>query len=57
MQRLVGRANPYPAMTSALRLMTRPAFVTWAFRHYLAIAPPEFALQGAAPAQPLAVAV
>ena len=56
-QRLVGRANPYPAMTSALRLMTRPAFVTWAFRHYLAIAPPEFALQGAAPAQPLAVAV
>jgi flavin-dependent dehydrogenase len=51
-QRLVGRVNPRPAMTTGLRLMSHPAFVTWAFGHYLAIAPPEFALEGAAPAPP-----
>jgi flavin-dependent dehydrogenase len=41
-QRMVGRVNPYPAMTSALQLMTRQSFVDWSFRHYLDIAPPEF---------------
>ena len=55
-QRLVGRVNPHPAMTTGLRLMSHPAFVTWAFRHYLAIAPPEFALDGAAPFAGLAPA-
>src|SRR5262249_35708399 len=39
-QRLVGRVNPYPAMTSALQLMNRQWFVDWSFGHYLAIAPP-----------------
>jgi digeranylgeranylglycerophospholipid reductase len=39
-QRLVGRVNPYPAMTSALQLMSRQSFVDWSFGHYLAIAPP-----------------
>jgi menaquinone-9 beta-reductase len=41
-QRLVGRVNPYPAMTTALRAMDRQAFVDWAFRHYLELAPPSF---------------
>jgi flavin-dependent dehydrogenase len=41
-QRAVGRVNPYPAMTRALALMSRPSFVTWSFRRYLEIAPPEF---------------
>jgi hypothetical protein len=29
--------------------MDRQRFVDWAFGHYLAIAPPEFALEGARP--------
>jgi flavin-dependent dehydrogenase len=41
-QRWVGRVNPYPAMTSALELMSRQKFVDWSFGHYLDIAPPEF---------------
>src|SRR5215207_6042625 len=41
-QRMVGRLNPYPAMTTALELMDRQAFVDWSFGHYLQIAPPEF---------------
>jgi flavin-dependent dehydrogenase len=39
-QRLVGVANGYPLLTTALRLMDRQRFVDWAFAHYLAIAPP-----------------
>jgi flavin-dependent dehydrogenase len=42
MQRWVGRVNPYPAMTSAIALMSRQAFVDWSFGHYLDIAPPQF---------------
>ena len=42
-QRAVGRVNPYPAMTSALQLMSSQRFVDWSFGHYLKIAPPEFA--------------
>jgi len=41
-QRVVGRLNPYPALTSALALMDHQRFVDWSFRHYLEIAPPEF---------------
>jgi hypothetical protein len=41
-QRMVGRLNPYPAMTTALELMDHQAFVDWSFGHYLQIAPPEF---------------
>jgi flavin-dependent dehydrogenase len=45
-QRWVGRVNPYPAMTSALELMSHQRFVDWSFGHYLEIAPPEFVASG-----------
>jgi flavin-dependent dehydrogenase len=45
-QRLVGRVNPYPAMTTALALMSRPSFLDWAFGHYLELAPPSFVGSG-----------
>ncbi len=45
-QRLVGRVNPYPAMTTALALMDRQSFVDWSFGHYLAIAPPSYVAAG-----------
>jgi flavin-dependent dehydrogenase len=48
-QRMVGGINKYPAMDTALELMSRPKLVRWAFTHYLDIAPPSFALQGARP--------
>jgi flavin-dependent dehydrogenase len=41
-QHAVGRVNPYPAMTTALQLMSRKRFVDWSFGRYLSIAPPEF---------------
>ncbi len=41
--------NKYPAMDTALDLMSRPWFIRWTFRHYLNIAPPSFALDGASP--------
>lgn len=47
-QRGVGRINGYPAMTSLLEAMSHTRFVRWAFSHYRAICPPEYALQGAA---------
>jgi digeranylgeranylglycerophospholipid reductase len=53
-QRLVGVVNGYPLLTTALSIMSRPSFVDWAFGHYLAIAPPEFALPVAAAARPAA---
>jgi flavin-dependent dehydrogenase len=55
-QHLVSRVNPTPLMTLALRLMDFQRFVTWSFGHYLRIAPPEFALEGAPGAEPLAAA-
>jgi menaquinone-9 beta-reductase len=45
-QRLVGRVNPYPAMTTALALMDRQPFVDWSFGHYLEIAPPSYVASG-----------
>jgi menaquinone-9 beta-reductase len=48
-QGLVSRVNPTPLMTPALRLMDSQRFIDWSFRHYLKIAPPEFALQGEVP--------
>jgi menaquinone-9 beta-reductase len=51
-QTLVSRVNPTPLMTPALRLMDHPRFIAWAFGHYLRIAPPEFALAGAADPDP-----
>src|SRR3954463_4229035 len=52
-QQMVGAVNPYPrAMRACLGALTPEALTAWAFRHYLAIAPPEYALGGrrAAPA-------
>ena len=44
MQHVVGRINPYPAMTSMLEAMSHTRFVRWSFSHYLGICPPEYAL-------------
>lgn len=48
-QCLVSGLNKYPAMDTTLELMSRPRLIRWAFTHYLDIAPPSFALQGAKP--------
>jgi flavin-dependent dehydrogenase len=55
-QSLVSRVNPTPLMTPAVRAMSSPRFIEWSFRHYLRIAPPEFALAGEAGSAPLAAA-
>jgi flavin-dependent dehydrogenase len=57
-QSLVSRVNPTPLMTPAIRMMDHQRFIDWSFGHYLRIAPPEFALQGAASAgsEPVAAA-
>jgi len=51
-QTLVSRVNPTPLMTPALRALSAPRFIAWSFGHYLRIAPPEFALAGAADPDP-----
>jgi flavin-dependent dehydrogenase len=48
-QTAVSGLNKYPAMDTTLALMSRPKFIRWAFTHYLNIAPPSFALDGARP--------
>lgn len=48
-QSVVSGINKYPAMDTTLDLMSRPKLIRWAFNHYLDIAPPSFALQGAQP--------
>jgi flavin-dependent dehydrogenase len=48
-QTLVSGINKYPAMDTTLKLMSRPKLIRWAFTHYLNIAPPSFALDGARP--------
>jgi flavin-dependent dehydrogenase len=48
-QSLVSGINKYPAMDTTLEVMSRPKLIGWAFRHYLDIAPPSFALEGARP--------
>jgi flavin-dependent dehydrogenase len=45
-QHLVGRIGRRRVMTTALRAMDRQRFIDWSFGHYLAIAPPEFAVDG-----------
>jgi hypothetical protein len=42
-QHLVPRVPPR-LLAAGLRAMQARAFVNWSFGHYLAIAPPEFAL-------------
>ena len=48
-QSLFSVVNRYPAMDTTLDVVTRPALIRWLFRHYLNIAPPSFALDGASP--------
>jgi digeranylgeranylglycerophospholipid reductase len=56
-QSLVSRVNPTPLMTPALRAMSAPRFIEWSFGHYLRIAPPQYALEGARPpVEPVAAA-
>ena len=57
-QNLVGRVNPTPLMPLATRAFRSERLSTWAFGHYLDIAPPEFATAAPqpAPARPLAPA-
>jgi flavin-dependent dehydrogenase len=56
-QRLVGRVNPHPAaMTFGLSVLSAPAFVRWAFDHYLDIAPPPERGALRPGAEPVAVA-
>jgi flavin-dependent dehydrogenase len=56
-QNLVGKVNPTPLMPLATFAFRSERLSRWAFDHYLAIAPPEFALAVSAPApRPLAQA-
>jgi menaquinone-9 beta-reductase len=48
-QRTVPRVSPR-LLAGGLRLMQWRRFVDWSFAHYLAVAPPEFALPGPRPA-------
>ena len=44
-QRFVGAITRYRLLTTIVSSMERQRLVDWAFGHYLAIAPPEFALE------------
>ena len=56
-QNLVGKVNPTPLMPLATFAFRSERLSRWAFDHYLAIAPPQFALGASAPApRPLAQA-
>jgi flavin-dependent dehydrogenase len=48
-QTLVSGINKHPAMDTTLMLMSRPKLISWAFAHYLNIAPPSFALHDGRP--------
>lgn len=48
-QTIFSGINKYPAMDTTLDLMSRPRVIRYAFTHYLNIAPPSFALEGARP--------
>ena len=50
-QHLVGHATGTPVLGAALRIMDHQRFIDWAFAHYRAIAPPEFARAEARPAE------
>ena len=50
LQRLIPRVPPR-LLAPALNAMASPAFVDWAFKHYLRIAPPSFAGKAPAPAR------
>ena len=48
-QCLVSGINKYPAMDTVLKAWSHPKMIRWTFNHYLDIAPPSFALDGARP--------
>ena len=48
-QNLVGKVNPTPLMPVATFAFRSERLSRWAFNHYLAIAPPQFALTATAP--------
>src|SRR4051795_8526965 len=50
-QHLVGRITPTRLLTPAIRAISPPVLVRWTFGHYRDICPPEFALDGPAPAR------
>jgi menaquinone-9 beta-reductase len=54
-QHLVGRTTASVALRAAVRIVGLPIVGRWAFRHYLAIAPPQFA-SWPLPAPPLSAA-
>lgn len=47
-QHIVGRLNPYPAMTTICDLFDRLHVSRWSFGRYLALSPPEFVLDSPA---------
>jgi flavin-dependent dehydrogenase len=48
-QDAVGRLNPRPrGMRQALSVLSEPRLISWMFRHYLDICPPEAAARAAA---------
>jgi flavin-dependent dehydrogenase len=47
-QQFVGAITRYRLLTTIVSSMERQRVIDWAFGHYLAIAPPEFALESAA---------
>jgi flavin-dependent dehydrogenase len=49
-QRFIGAITRYRLLTTIVSAMDHQRLVDWSFGHYLAIAPPEFALRPAAPA-------
>jgi flavin-dependent dehydrogenase len=48
-QQFVGAITRYRLLTTIVSSMERQRLIDWAFNHYLAIAPPEFALEPVAP--------
>ena len=46
MQNWVGRITPTRLLTPAIRAISPPALVRWAFGNYRDICPPEYILQG-----------
>ncbi len=56
-QHAIGRMTPSRAMTGVVRGFESRRVATWAFEHYLAIAPPEFVREGTSAAPVARVAV
>jgi flavin-dependent dehydrogenase len=48
-QTIFSGINKFPLMDTLLDLFQRPSLIRWSFNHYLAIAPPSFALESSWP--------